>query len=419
MDLRSALSKEVAVEQAVSPIYEAAKILHEHQDKTVFFERVEGSKLKVVGNLCPSRERICSVLGTNREAYIKHVLKAIDNPIEPKVVDEAPCYEVKEKDLNALPILWHFRGDAGRYMTSSIVIAKDPEYGRNASVHRLLVLDGHRVSARLVERHLFLYQKRAEERGEPLEVAIAIGVHPAVMYSAAYSVPQGYDEFRLASALLRRPLEMARCKTVDLEVPAASEVVLEGRILPGERVAEGPFVDITGTYDIVRQQPVIEITHIAHRKNAIYHAILPSGMEHRMLMGMPREPKIYSQVSKAVDVTNVCLTDGGVNWLHGAISIRKKTEEDPRKAIQLALQAHPSMKHVVIVDEDIDIFDPKSLEFALATRFQADEDIVLIKNAKGSSLDPSAKEDGITAKTGFDATKPLAEKEAFERAPIG
>lgn len=419
MDLRSSLRRDVVIEREVSPLYEAAKILHEHQDKTVFFERIKGSKLKVVGNLCPSRERLCAAIGTNREAYIGHVLRALANPIEPVVVDDAPCYEAKEKKLSALPILWHFRGDAGRYMTSSIVIAKDPEYGRNASVHRLLVLDGRQVAARLVERHLFLYHQRAEKRGEPLEVAIAIGVHPAVMYSVAYSVPLGYDEFRLASALLGRPLEMVRCKTVDLEVPSNAEIVLEGKILPGERAAEGPFVDITGTYDIVRQQPVIEITHIAHRKNALYHAILPSGMEHRMLMGMPREPKIYSEVSKAVDVVNVCLTDGGVNWLHGAISIRKKSEEDPWKAMRIALEAHPSMKHVIVVDEDIDIFDPKSLEFALATRFQADEDILLIKEARGSSLDPSAKEDGITAKTGFDATKPLAQREAFERAPIG
>lgn len=416
MDLRGFLKKEVVIQKEVSPVLEMAKILHENPERTIFFEKCNGSKLKAVGNLCPTRDRLCSALGTTKEDYIRRVLEAVENPVEPILSDDRSCYAMNEKGLNALPILHHFKGDGGKFITSGMVIAKDPEYGRNVSVHRLQVLDDRHLAIRLVERHLYLYHQRAEEKGKPLEVAIAIGVHPAVLFSSAYSVPLGYDEFRLASSLQGEPLELTKCKTVDLEVPSTSEVVIEGRMLPGVRVDEGPFVDITGTYDIVRKQPMIEITNISHRKDAIYHALLSSGREHRVFMGMPREPKIYAEVSKVAKVRNVCLTDGGVNWLHGVVSIKKKSEGDGRKATAAALEAHPSMKHVIIVDEDIDIFDPREVEFALATRFQGDKNVVMLKDVKGSSLDPSATDEGKTTKLGLDATKTLGREKDFERA---
>jgi UbiD family decarboxylase len=415
MYLREFLKKEVVIEKEVDPYLEMAKILHGNPKKTVFFEKCKGSRLKAVGNICSTRERLCSALGTNKEDYIHRTLEALEKPVEPILNDDQSCYEIRERGLSALPILHHFRGDAGKFITSGIVIAKDPEFGRNVSVHRLQVLDDEHLAIRLVERHLYLYHQRAEKNGSPLEVAISIGVHPAVLFSASYSVPLGYDEFKLASSLLGEPLELAKCETVDLEVPAMSEVVIEGRMLPSKRVDEGPFVDITGTYDIVRKQPVVEITNISHRENAIYHALLPSGGEHRMFMGMPREPKIYSEVSRVVKVKNVCLTDGGVNWLHGVVSIKKENEEDGRKAIKAALEAHPSMKHVVIVDDDINIFEPDDIEFAIATRFQGHKDLVVIEGSKGSSLDPSA-EDGKTTKLGIDATKTLGMEKAFEKA---
>ncbi len=415
MDIREFLNKEVVIEREVSSYLEMAKILHENPEKTVFFENCKESKLKVVGNLCPTRESICSALGTDKKGYINRVLDAVGKPVEPMPSDDISCFEVKKKGLSSLPILHHFKGDAGKFITSGMVIAKDPEYGTNVSVHRLQVLDEEHVAIRLVERHLFLYHQRAEKAGRPLEVAVSIGVHPAVLFSAAYSVPESYDEFRLASSLLKRPLDLTKCETVDLEVPSASEVVIEGRMLPDKRVDEGPFVDVTGTYDIMRKQPIIEITKISHRRDAIYHALLPSGGEHRMLMGMPREPKMYAEVSKVAKASNVCLTEGGANWLHGVVSIKKQTEGDGNKAIKAALQAHPSMKHVIIVDDDVDVFDPMEVEFAIATRFQGHKDLVVIKAVKGSSLDPSA-EDGKTTKLGLDATKPLGKEKEFEKA---
>lgn len=416
--LRSFLRKARVVKDRVSTDYEIAKMLYNNQDKTLVFEKVADYNFRVVGNLCCSRESLYRTLSTDRERYNEKVARAVENPVTPKIVKRGKCFEAMAESLHELPILRHFKRDGGKYITSCIVVAKDPEHGRNVSVHRLMLLGENRLAIRLVERHLYEFHRRAEERGEPLEVAIAIGVHPAILYAAGYSPPLGYDELGLANALLNGKLELTRCKTVDIEVPAESEIVIEGRILPEEMVDEGPFVDITGTYDIVRKQPVVEVTSITHRKNAYYHALLPGGREHKVFMGMPIENKIYREVNKVVEVRNICLTDGGCNWLHGAVAISKKHAKDGRRAIHAALEVHPSMKHVIVVDDDIDVFDPAQVEFALATRFQANKDAVIFPGVKGSSLDPSADKNAITTKLGLDATKPLDRLKDFESAEI-
>ncbi len=414
--MRDFIKREVVIKDEVSTDYEIARMLYQHPEKTVFFERVAGyPDFKVVGNLMPTRDRVCEAIGTTREEYIDTVTKAIDSPIEPTVIEGE---ERRETTLDRLPILRHFKGDAGRYITSGILVANDEESGRNVSIHRLLMLDDSTFTLRIVERHLYEYVQKAKERGEPLEVAVAIGVHPAVLFASAYSVPRGYDEFRLASALMGEPLELVKCRSVNLEVPANSEIIIEGQILPDELADEGPFADITGTYDMVRKQPTLRVSRITTRDNPLYHALLPSGGEHRMLMGMPREPGIYSSVMKVVKAKHACLTDGGCNWLNGAVSIEKTSDEDGKKAINAAFEGHPSMKHVVIVDSDIDIFDPRDVEYAIATRFQADRDAVIIKGVKGSSLDPSAAEGAVTTKVGMDATKPV-DGRGYEKADFG
>ncbi len=416
--MRRFLRKDLVIKDEVSTEYEVSKILFHNQDKTVFFEKLRGyPEFKMVGNLVPSRERMCDALGTTKNGFIAHVSNALKNPVEPVVVEDMRA-TIEKKSLDDLPIPKYFEKDAGNYITSGIVIAEDEELGRNVSVHRMQVISKRRFAIRLVERHLYEYYKKAEEGDRPLEVAVALGVHPAVMFASSYSVPAGYDEFKLASSLLGRALEIARCETVDLYVPAESEIVIEGRILPYERVDEGPFVDITGTYDAVRKQPVLEVTRIVHREDAIYHALLPSGREHKVYMGMPQEPRIFEAVSKVARPVSVCLTEGGCNWLHGVVSISKERENDGRRAIYAALEGHPSMKHVVVVDEDIDVFNPAEVEFAIATRFQGNRDIVMIENVRGSSLDPSANKTGLTTKLGLDATIPLSGRDDYVRAKI-
>lgn len=414
--MRDFIRKDVVIKEEIDTEYEVARILYHHPRETVFFEKVAGyPNFRVVGNVAATRGRVCEALGTTRDGYIDTVTGAIESPVDPVTVKGEKRSEIEVDDV---PILRHFKGDAGRYITSGIVVANDPELGRNVSIHRLLMRDSHTFTLRLVERHLYEYAQRAKERGEPLEVAVAIGVHPAVLFASAYCVPRGYDEFRLASSLMGKPLELVKCGKSGLKVPVGSEIIIEGKILPDVLVDEGPFADITGTYDMVRKQPVLEVSRVTARDEPIYHALLPSGGEHRMLMGMPREPGIYASVAKVANARNACLTDGGCSWLNGVVSIEKTSEADGKNAIDAAFKGHPSMKHVVVVDDDINIFDPREVEFAIATRFQGDRDVVMLKGVKGSSLDPSAGKGAITTKVGLDATRPI-DGEGYEMAEFG
>lgn len=204
--------------------------------------------------------------------------------------------------------------------------------------------------------------------------------------------------------------KLVKCKTINIEVPADSEFVLEGKITR-EKVKEGPFLDLTETYDRVREQPVIEIKKITHRKGAIFHALLPGKGEHKLLMGMPKEPTIFNEVNKVCKCKNVLITPGGTSWLHAIVQIKKEKEDDGKRAIEAAFRGHGSLKHCLIVDDDINIYDPSEIEWSIATRVQADKNITIMKDQPGSSLDPSAyQEEGkkaLTAKAGVDATIPF------------
>jgi UbiD family decarboxylase len=238
-------------------------------------------------------------------------------------------------------------------------------------------------------------------------MAVCLGSTVAVMVAASLGPPPNVDEFSIANAL--GPTPLVRCVTKDLEVPANSEIVLEGR-LTRDLDREGPFVDLTETRDFERQEPVFVVDCITHRNNAMYQALIPGRFEHKTLMGMPKEPTIYNEVSKVVDCRNVLVTLGGGSWLHGIVQINKKHPDDPRKAIDAAFKGHGSMKHVMVVDEDVDIYDPMAIEWAFATRFQAHKDLVIMENQPGSSLDPSGThvpgEKTKTTKVGVDLTIP-------------
>jgi len=255
------------------------------------------------------------------------------------------------------------------------------------------------------------------EAGTELPVAIAIGVPPEVAIAGAISVAPDVQEYKIANSISsitgNGDLELYEMEN-GCAVPADSEFILLGRFT-SELGDEGPFVDITGTRDHVRQQPVLKIDRIYHRDDPVFHAILPGGYEHYLLMGMPREARIYDMLKgEGLNVKNVFLTSGGCSWLHGAVSIEKRNEDDGMRAGELALAAHTSMKHVFVVDDDIDIFSPRELEWAMATRFQADKDLKVITAQRGSSLDPSSP-DGTTAKVIFDATMPLHGREKFRK----
>ncbi|WP_440946193.1 UbiD family decarboxylase [Methanosarcina sp. T3] len=405
--------KLVEIPQPVSPRFEASRIARKTK-APVLFHDISGSK--VIMNLLGSRDELASMLGVPKEEIIKK-LSEVPPEGEVRIVSESPTLEVieNEVDLTKLPILTHFEKDGAPYITAGIVVS---EYGgvMNASIHRLMLIGKDKLAVRLVPpRHTYLLHKKAAEKGEPLPVAIVIGCNPTIIYATSTRVPVG-KEFEYAAALRGAPIELFECSN-GVKVPH-SEIVLEGYVDPVEKVDEGPFVDITGTYDVVRKEPVIRITRVIHRKDPIYHGILPAGPEHLLMMGVPYEPRIYRAVGEVTTVKNVVLTEGGCCYLHAVVQIEKQTEGDAKNAIMAAFAAHTSLKHVVVVDEDINIFDPADVEFAVATRVKGDMDILIIPNVRGSSLDPRGAPDGTTTKVGIDATKVLIEKENFERAVI-
>jgi UbiD family decarboxylase len=363
-------------------------------------------------NLLSSRDLLAQALGVTPDKIIEHLSSCpVDGEI--KLVKNSLTREVIEKpDLSMLPILTHFEGDGAPYITAGVVVS---EYDglMNASIHRLRVIGKNRLAVRLVEfRHTYNLHKKASEKGEPLPIAIVIGIDPVTLFAISTRVPEG-KEYNYAAALGGKPLEVIELEN-GIKVPHA-EIVLEGYIHPTELVDEGPFVDISGTYDLVRKQPVIYVTKILHRRDPIYHALLPAGSEHNILMGIPYEPLIFNEVKRVADVKNVVMTPGGCYYFHAAVQIRKTNDDEPKKAIDATFKAHKSLKHVVIVDDDINIFDPNDIEFAIATRVKGDEDVYIYPNVRGSTLDPRS-ENGIGTKVGIDATMDLSKRWKFERA---
>ena len=366
------------------------------------------------------RSRLCEMFEVSPGELIDILAWAMDNPSEPQILgrNEAQVMESGQDsvDLEKLPIPWHFREDGGRYQSASIIIA---EYGgvRNVSFHRQLLRDGEHTVARLVPRHLRTLSTMAAENGEDVQIAVVNGADPTVLLAAAMSFTEYVDELTVAAALHEK-LHGSPLKVVELSngviVPADAEYAMQARITP-ERDDEGPYVDITGTVDDIRQEHVIEYDAVHHRKDPIFHAIIPTGVEHRTLMGMPRAPTIKTAVSEVVKCTDVHMTDGGCGWLASVIQIVPEEPEDGMRAIQAAFDGHPSMKQVIVVDEDIDIADPMRVEWALMTRWQPDADTVILSNQKGSSLDPSRSDNGMTSKIGMDATLvPGEDKSPYE-----
>ncbi|SDF55505.1 UbiD family decarboxylase [Methanolobus vulcani] len=405
--------KLVEVTEPVSKVFEAPRIAKKTPGPVLFHD-IDGNK--AIMNVLGSRDELATMFGVDKDKIIKK-LSEVSPDGEVVIVKNSPTMEVieDEVDLTKLPIMTHFEKDAGPYLTAGVVVT-EYEGVMNAAIHRLLVVDKTRLAARLVApRHSYVMHKKASDKGEKLPIAIVLGADPTVTFASTTRVPAG-KEFNYAAALRGRPVELFECSN-GIKVPHA-EIVLEGYIDPVERVDEGPFVDITGTYDLVRQEPVIHITRILHRKDPIYHGILPAGPEHLLMMGVPYEPRIFNAVSEVTTVKNVVLTEGGCCYLHAVVQIEKQTEGDGKNAIMAAFAAHTSLKHVVVVDDDIDIFDLQDVEFAIATRVKGDMDVMIIPNVRGSSLDPRGAPDGTTTKMGIDATKVLKEAQNFERAKM-
>lgn len=396
----------------VSLIHGMWKYSKEHNHSlTVFEQIIETPGHKAAVNLL-TRERLCQAIGITPEQYIDTLAWAMENPSKPVLVDasEAECYENMQEEVNLelIPIPHHWPQDRGRYSSASVIIA---EYNgvRNMSFHRQFLRDSNHTVVRLVPRHLRTMMLNAREEGKEVDIAVVNAPDPVVLLAAAMSFNDNIDELTIAAALheklYSKPLRLTKMPN-GIQVPADSEYVMWGRITL-DNDDEGPYVDITGTVDDIRQEPVIEIEGVFHRDEPIFHALIPGEAEHKTLMGLPRAPTIKDAVNKVCECLDVHMTEGGCGWLSAVVKIKKNNHDDGLKAINAALDGHRSMKMVTIVDEDIDISDPVRVEWAMATRWQPDKDTVILSNQKGSSLDPSRNEDGTTSKVGFDATIPF------------
>ncbi len=412
----------IHVDERLSPRYEIGAALRElgqTDERAVLFEKVDGYPIPIVGNLLGSEQLLATALGIERD-LVESYRARVYTHIKPTLTDKSPAREVILRDdidiLRTLPVLTHHEKDAGPYFTSSITVARDPETGlRGMGLHRIQVKGRDKVGLLLATPPLSDFLRKAAERGQPLDIAIVNGVDPAIFLASISRFQPGVDKFEVAGGLRGEPVELVKCETIDVEVPAQAEFVLEGQILPGVWEDEGPFGESSGYY-LTFQNPVTKINLIAHRKNPMYHALMPFTRENKLLSTFLWQANYFQDLKaklpclKRVSLSSFC-------GEHLFLQIEKQTESDGKEAINAVFDLASSIKGVVVVDEDVDIDNLEEVEWAVATRSQPDRDLVVISAAPGFKLDPSVR-GGATSKWGVDATKPLEERERFEKIKV-
>jgi UbiD family decarboxylase len=373
----------------------------------LLFERVKGTKFPVLTNLHASRARLAMAINAKPEEMQKAYLRAMEKPIAPKLVTKAPVKEViltgDQINLYNLPQILHHEQDAGAYITAAISFAKDPNGDSwNCAYNRLMIKGRDTTSIHLtLAKHLWEFQRAAEARGEALPVAFAIGVHPAIALGCLAIGSIDEDERAIMGGLLGEPLELVKCETSELLVPAHAEMIIEAEILPHQRTPEGPFGEFTGYSLGERQREVVKVSAITHRREAIFQDITVGHLDHLMLSTTPIEANLYRAVRAMVPTVKAVRVPAPFTVY---VSIEQRISGQAKNAILAVLGNDLYMKRVVVVDHDVDIFNDRQVSWAIATRCQPDRDILIISNTRGSDLDPSTKEDGNTAKWGVDAT---------------
>ena len=415
-DIRRNHPEEVlTISREVDPRFEitalVVKLEQERRFPILIFENVRGSKFSVVTNVHASRRRLASAIGSEPRSAVANYLKRIERRIPPKEVTSGPVKEVilssEQVDLRAIPQIVHHQDDAGPYLTAAVTLARDPLSGRlNCSFNRLMFLDKNHTSIHLtLAKHLWEFYSNAEKMKQPLQVAVILGAHPAWSLGALNIGSIDEEEFYLMGSLAGAAMDVVGAETMDLKVPAHAEMILEGEILPFERVDEGPFGEFTGYSLGSRKREVFHVKTITHRKNAFLHDIAVGHLDHLLLSTIPMEANLFRAVKAMVPSVKAVRIPAPFTVY---VSIEKKTEGQGKNAILAVLGADMYMKHVIVVDHDIDIFNDQRVQWAVGTRCQADRDVMIVSNVGGSDLDPSDLKDGVTAKMGIDATaKPL------------
>jgi len=402
----------LVVSREVDPAFEITAITVKLEQEAkrrpiLLFEKVKGTKFPVLTNLHAGRSRLATAINAKPEEMQRAYLSAMEKPIPPKVVSKAPVKEIiltgDKMDLYKLPQILHHEEDAGAYITAAISFAKDPNSDTwNCAYNRLMIKGRNTTSVHLtLAKHLWEVQRAAEAQGKPLPVAFAIGVHPAIALGCLAIGSIDEDERAIIGGLLGEPLELVKCETSDVLVPAYAEMILEGEILPNERTAEGPFGEFTGYSLGERQREVLKVRAITHRRDAIFQDITVGHLDHVMLSTTPIETNLYRAVRSIVPTVKAVRVPAPFTCY---VSIEQRISGQAKNAILAVLGADLYMKRVVVVDHDVDIFNDRQVNWAIATRCQPDRDIAIISNARGSDLDPSTKEDGYTSKWGVDAT---------------
>ncbi len=389
--------------------------LVDQADTALYFHDVIGYELPVVSGLIRTRERAITALGCESYREIEDKLRhAIDHPIAPKYVNTSPTREVvltgEDVDLYKLPIPMSSIFDGGPMITAGVVIARDPELGFNSGIYRFIVKEKALTGIDIVTpNNMRLFAQRAYERGRPLPISISIGTHPIEITGSGYRAPLGVDEMAIAGGLRGSAVELAPCATIDLPHIADAEIVLEAEILPtGWTWPEGRFGEFTRLMGGLHWNPLVRIKAISRRKDAIYYN-LHMPWENTWLAAPTRYAAIRQALRTAgVQVKDINVTLGGCAFWHAIISIRKQPGEG--KNALLAALSVMDLKHVVVVDDDINVFDPAEVEWAIATRVQGDKDVMIVGNARAKPLDPSLPQGyGVVptgAKVGIDATMP-------------
>ena len=405
--------------EPVSTEYDVMALVLEYERRRrwpiLLFEQVIGHDMPIVANVVASRGALAFALGVEERALAAEYARRIKEPVKPVVVPDAPFRERILRgdavDLGALPMPVYFPGDAGRYLTAGMLVARDPETGvETEGYHRFQLKGRGRLGVSLhSRRRMFEYQRRAEARGEPLLCAVVLGLHPLVSMGSLAYPPPDVGKFEVVGGLLGEPLEVAPCATIDLHVPAAAEIVIEGEILPGVREPEGPFGEFTGYFSRRSTEHVFVARALAMRAQPWFQSI-GSGRagDHITTLGLVREAEILNAVARVVpNVTGVHVPLSGTSSFTAYVAIKQSRPGEAKHVIPIVLGVDHYLKLVVVVDDDIDVFDESDVLWAVATRVQADRDLVVIGGSLGAMLDPSADDRGVTAKLGIDATRPF------------
>jgi 2,5-furandicarboxylate decarboxylase 1 len=425
LDRLAATGRLRVIRPGVGLVHELAAIANRLDGKAAtFFPHPDNHTGAVVSGLVSSRAWMAEAFGVTESELIRHYQQAAANPLPWREVAAAPAQEVvqlNDIDLQRLlPIPTHNEHDSGPYITAALAISRDPETGvQNVAIHRCQISGPDRIGVLLLPRHTDHFYRKAEAAGRGLEVALVIGVDPACLLASQAIVPVGHDELEIAGALRGNPLDVVRCRTNEVRVPAQAEIVIEGRILPQAREPEGPFGEFPQYYGERANRHVMQVDAVTHRNNPIFHTIVGGGLEHLLLGAIPREATILATLQRNFPgVQDVHLSLGGVGRYHLYVKLRKTQHGESKNVLLGALAAHYDIKLAVVVDPDVDIHDPAEVEWAIATRFQADRDTVIVANSQCSKLDPST-DHGLGAKMGLDATIPLdAPEMKFKRIRV-